>query len=300
MAQPPLGPRSAPTSSTALGDDREDPWYWLRDRDDPEVLAYLEAENAYTEEVTAPLGLARDLFEEIKARIEETDMSVPVPAGPVVVLHADRGGQELRHPLPPPGRAAPARAPRPASRAGDEQVLLDENALAEGPTTSPSATAAVSPDHRWLAYGTDTAGDERYELRFRRSRRRATARRAEAVPDIGYGLAWSERRRLRLLHPPRRGQRPYQLWRHRLGTDPAEDILVFEEADERFPLGAGRTKTGLRPDRRCTAPTPASGWPSGGRPDGRARRGRSRREGVEYAVDHLRTRRRAAPAGSSS
>ena len=82
MASPPSAPRR-PHVISAHGDDREDPWFWLREREDPEVLAYLEAENAYTEQETAPLaGLRSGLFEEMKARIKETDMSVPARRGP--------------------------------------------------------------------------------------------------------------------------------------------------------------------------------------------------------------------------
>ena len=82
MASPPSAPRRHHVVS-AHGDDREDPWFWLRDRDDPEVLAYLQAENAYTDQETAPFGGLRDaLFEEMKARIKETDMSVPARRGP--------------------------------------------------------------------------------------------------------------------------------------------------------------------------------------------------------------------------
>src|ERR1700722_16072849 len=82
MANPPSAPRR-PHVITATGDDREDPWFWLREREDPEVLAYLEAENSYTEEVTAPLaGLRSGLFDEMKARIKETDMSGQTRRGP--------------------------------------------------------------------------------------------------------------------------------------------------------------------------------------------------------------------------
>ena len=90
-----------PHTLTTFGHERVDPWYWLRERDDPEVMAYLDAENSYTEQVLAPLeGLRTTLFEEMKARILETDMSVPSRRGPVVVLRPHRGGEGLRHPLP--------------------------------------------------------------------------------------------------------------------------------------------------------------------------------------------------------
>ena len=110
MASPPRAPRR-PHVISAHGHDREDPWFWLRERDDPEVLAYLEAENAYTDQEMAPLDALRDgLFEEMRARIKETDMSVPSRRGPWWYYTRTEEGQELRHPLPPP-RPWPRRAP---------------------------------------------------------------------------------------------------------------------------------------------------------------------------------------------
>ena len=110
MASPPIAPRR-PHVISAHGDDRQDPWFWLREREDPKVLAYLEAENSFTEQEMAPLRALRSgLFEEMKARIKETDMSVPAPARTVVVLLAHRGGEGLRHPLPAP-------CPRPSGAA---------------------------------------------------------------------------------------------------------------------------------------------------------------------------------------
>ena len=217
----------------------------------------------------------------------------------MVVLLAHRGGQELRHPLPPPARGR-AELPPAGEPGGEEQVLLDENALAEGSDYFAVGSAAVSHDHRWLAYGTDRAGDEKYELRFRPlDAETAPTAAAEAVPDTGYGLAWSARADYVFYVRLDEAQRPYQLWRHRLGTGPAEDVLVFEEDDRRFALGAGTTRDtafvliGLHS-------TNTSEWLAIPSDDPLAAPAvvMQRREGVEYAVDHL-TPRRAAPAGSS-
>ncbi len=120
-------PRSLPRRPhvvTAHGDDREDPWYWLREREDPEVLAYLEAENAYTEQETAPLGgLRTTLFEEMKARIKETDMSVPARRGPWWYYTRTEEGKDYaihcRRPARGPDELPPAGEP-----GGEEQILL--------------------------------------------------------------------------------------------------------------------------------------------------------------------------------
>ena len=149
-------------------------------------------------------------------------------------------------------------------------------------------TAAVSPDHRWLAYATDTAGDERYELRFRSlDAEEPSDGAAEVVADTGYGLAWSGESDVVFYVRLDEAQRPYQLWRHRLGSDPAEDTLVFEEADRRFSLGTGRTRDAASSWSACTAPTRPSGWPSPADPSPSRAAVMPRREGIEYAVDHL-------------
>ncbi len=284
-------PRAAqrPHVVSAHGDDREDPWYWLRDRDDAEVLAYLQAENAYTEQEMAPLADLRSaLFEEMKARIKETDMSVPARRGPWWYYSRTEEGKSYgihcrrpsrgREELPPAGEPG-----------GEEQILLDENVLAEGSEYFAVGSAAVSHDHRWLAYGTDRAGDEKYELRFKPLEAETSQTVApESVPETGYGLAWSAAADFVFYVRLDEAQRPHQLWRHQLGTDPAGDVLVFEEADRRFSLGTGSTRdtafvlVGLHSTNTTEWLAIASDDPLA-----EPRVVIPRREGVEYAVDHL-------------
>ena len=263
MASPPVAPRR-PHVVSAHGDDREDPWYWLREREDPEVLAYLEAENAYTEEEMAPLDALRDgLFEEMKARIKETDMSVPARRGPwwyytrteegkSYAIHCRRPARG-REELPPAGEPG-----------GEEQILLDENALAEGSEYFAVGSAAVSHDHRWLAYATDRAGNEKYELRFR-------PLDAETPPDAGRRVGARHRLRaglvgrgrLRLLRPPRRGAAAPPALAPPAGHRPRRATT----SSSRSPTAASRSARG-RPatppscSSACTAPTPPSGSPS--------------------------------------
>ncbi len=151
---------------SAFDHERVDPWYWLRERDNSEVLAYLDAENSYTEHVLAPLeGLRTTLFEEMKARILETDMSVPTRRGPWWYYGRTEEGKDYAIHCRRPARAADELPP--AGEPGEEeQILLDENALAEGHEYFALGTAVVSPDHAMIAYGTDVKGDERYQLRF--------------------------------------------------------------------------------------------------------------------------------------
>jgi len=283
-----------PHTLTAFGHDREDPWYWLRQRDDPEVRAYLEAENAYTKEVLAPLDdLRSTLFEEMKARILETDMSVAARRGPWWYYGRTEEGKNYGIHCRRPAGAADELPP--AGEPGlDEQILLDENVLAEGHEYFAVGTAVVSPDHSMLAYGTDTAGDERYELRFRSLDDAAPSDRApEMVPDTGYGLAWASGSTTVFYVRLDEAMRPYQLWRHELGTDPAGDVLVFQEDDRRFSLGTGRTRDGafVLVALHSTNTTEWLAIPADD-PTAAPRVVLPRREGHEYAVDHL------TPAGT--
>ena len=140
MANPPIAPRR-PHVVTAHGDGREDPWYWLRERDDTDVLAYLEAENAYTEQETARLvGLRTTLFEEMKARIKETDMSVPARRGPWwYYTRTEEGKDYAIHCRRPP--AVPTSCRRPASPAARSRSSSTRTGSRRAPSTSPSAGA---------------------------------------------------------------------------------------------------------------------------------------------------------------
>ena len=288
MAGPPTA-QQRPHVITAHGDDREDPWFWLRDREDPETLAYLRAENEYTDQETAPLKpLRTTLFEEMKARIKETDMSVPARRGPWWYYTRTEEGKDYgihcRRPARGPDELPPAGEP-----GVEEQVILDENRLAEGSDYFALGGATVSHDHNWLAYSTDRLGNEKYELRFLPlDAETSPTVAAEAVPEVGYGLAWSAEADYIFYVRLDEAQRPYQLWRHRLGTDPGGDALVFEESDRRFGLGVATTRDnafvliGLH-----STNTTEWWWIRTSTPLADPAVVMPRREGVEYAVDHL-------------
>jgi oligopeptidase B len=285
---PPRAPRRAHVV-TAHGDGREDPWFWLRDREDPAVLTYLEAENAYTAQETAPLGeLRATLFEEMKARIKETDMSVPARRGPWWYYTRTEEGRDYAIHCRRPARG-PDELP-PAGEPGDEeQVILDENRLAEGSDYFALGGAVVSHDHDWLAYATDRLGNEKYELRFRPLDAETSPGIApESVPDVGYGLAWSAETDYMFYVRLDEAQRPFQVWRHRLGSDPGGDVLVLEEPDRRFALGIGSTRDAavVLIGLHSTNTTEWLSIPSA-TPLVQPAVVMPRREGIEYAIDHL-------------
>src|SRR5581483_11233006 len=142
--------KRVPHVHAAHGDERPDDYHWLRDRDDPDVTAYLEAENAYADAVLEPLRpLQEKLYAEIVSRIQETDLSVPVPHGPF--LYYSRSVEGLQYPI---------HCRRTRKDGSPEQILIDENVLAEGQEYCALGAFEVSPDHRLLAWSLDTEGDE--------------------------------------------------------------------------------------------------------------------------------------------
>ena len=209
---PPVAKQS-PHQRTVHGRTSEDPWSWLRDREDPDTLAYLEAENAFTRAQMAHTeALQTQLFEEIRSRIQETDLSVPVRKGPWWYYSRTEEGRQYaiscRRPAVGRDRAYDETAP--------EQVILDQNVEAEGHEFFSLGVFDVSLDHRLLAYAVDTTGGERYHLRFRDLERGVDL--PDEVPDVYYGSAWAADSRHLFYVRPDDAMRPHQLWRHRLGT----------------------------------------------------------------------------------
>src|SRR5690348_2804625 len=180
----PVTPPSAPRRPHALrahGDERVDPWYWLRERDDPDVVGYLEAENDYAKAALSHTeSLQARLFDEIKGRIQQTDVSAPSRKGRWDYF--SRTIEGLQYPIH-------GRRPAGARTGEDETVLLDENVLAEGHGFFSLGGFAVSPNQKLLAYSVDFDGSERHELRFRDLARGADL--PDIVPDTYYGLGWA-------------------------------------------------------------------------------------------------------------
>lgn len=272
--QPPVAKRD-PADRTLHGETLVDEYAWLRDRDDPATLAYLEEENAYTEAATRHLATLREaLFEEIRSRVQETDLSAPARRGEW--WYATRTREGSSYPVYVRRRGAPE---------GPEEVLLDVNDLAAGHGYLRLGNVAVSTGQTLLAYSTDTDGSERYRLRIRNLASGADL--PDEIPDTYYTAAWSADDRFLLYVTLDEAHRPYRVWRHELGTDPAGDALVFEETDERMFLGVGTTTdrafvlihSGSQVTSEVLA-LPASDL------TGRPVSVRGRTHGVEYDVDH--------------
>jgi oligopeptidase B len=286
-------PERRPVRLEAHGDVRTDDWFWLRDKDDPAVIAHLEEENAYTEAVTAgAAGLREELFAEMVARIEETDLSVPVKKGPWLYYGRTKEGSSYgihcRRPAGPDHGAGGATASEESGEVPeDEQILLDENALAQGHEYFAVGNLEISPDHRWLAYSTDTTGGERYTMRFVDLDSGESS--PEELPDTSYSVAWANDNATVFYVRVDEAMRPYQVWRHRIGSDPAGDVLAYEEADDRFYLGVGRTKDDRFVLIGIDSKVTSEYWfLHADDPDGEFAVIEPRRQGVEYSVDHDR------------
>jgi oligopeptidase B len=246
---PPVAARR-PVTTTHHGRTRTDDYHWLRAKDDPEVIGYLEAENAYTQARTAHLAdLRQRIFEEIKARTLETDLSVPTRVrGYWYYGRSFEGrqyGASCRVPVSDPASWSP---PRPAEDARPDQpalpgeeVLLDLDALAEGHEFFSLGGSSVSPDDRLLAYATDVVGDERYTVRVKDLTSGDLL--DDVITGVLGGVTWGATPDHFYYATVDETWRADKVWRHRLGTPQQEDELVFHEEDGRFWVGVGRTRS---------------------------------------------------------
>jgi oligopeptidase B len=270
------------------GDVFVDPYEWLRDKSSPEVIAHLEAENDYADQTTAHLDpLRQQIFDEIKARTKETDLSVPIRRGDwwyyARSFEGKQYGVQCRCPVTDLDDWHPPIFDEHTEIPG-EHVLLDENVEAEGHEFFSLGAATVSLDGNVLAYSVDVVGDERYTLRFR------DLRTGEQYPDeivgIGAGATWATDNRTVYYATVDAAWRPDTVWRHRLASGlPAEK--VYHEPDERFWLAVGRTRSDAYVLIVAgSAITSEVRYADAADPHAEFVTVLARREGVEYSVEH--------------
>ncbi|GFJ90223.1 oligopeptidase B [Phytohabitans rumicis] len=286
-ATPPVAKR-VPAERTHHGDTVVDEYAWLADKEDPDTIAYLKAENTYTEAATAHLKELREtLFEETKRRTKETDLSVPSRKGGYWYYTRTVEGQQYGIQCRRAVRDGETDPPSTVDGTplDGEEVLLDGNALAEGHEFFALGTFDVSPDGRWLAYSTDFAGDERFTLRVKDLNTGEVL--GDEVPDTFYGTAWSATGSTLFYLTVDEAWRPYRVWRHAVGTPAGDDVIVYEESDERFWVGVDLTRSEnfvvIDVHSKVTSEVlviPASN------PTGEPAVIAPRRQGVEYSVEH--------------
>ncbi|PPF80157.1 oligopeptidase B, partial [Subtercola sp. Z020] len=295
--QPPVAP-TVPFERTHHGDTLVDEYEWLRQKDDPAVIAHLTAENAYTEQQTAHLEpLRQSVFDEIKARTQETDLSVPVRNGDwwyyTRTIEGKQYGVHTRAPISGVDDWTPPRLEAGVAVAG-EVIVLDDNVEAEGTDFYSLGSFDTSANGSLLAYAVDTVGDERYTLRIRDLSTGADL--ADVIENTAPGATFSPDGRYVFYPTVDDAWRPDTIWRHEVGGG-GPDVAVFTEPDERYWVGVGLTRSRryLQIDigssitsetRLLDAATPEGSfavvWP--------------RVEGVEYSVEHAVIAGAAAPA----
>ncbi|MBW4474153.1 MAG: S9 family peptidase [Stenomitos rutilans HA7619-LM2] len=274
IASPPIADLQ-PHILSLHGDDRVDPYFWLRHRDDPATIAYLDAENDYTEAMMAHTeALQTALYDEMLARIQETDLSVPY-----------RKGDYYYYSRTETGKAYPIYCRKAGSLDVPEELLLDQNALAEGYDFFDVGLLSVSPNHQILAYSVDTSGSERYTLLFLNL---VTGQLyPEKILETGYGFAWGNDNQTVFYTLVDEANRPFKLLRHRLDSAVSDDELVYHETDDFYYLGVGKTRSDayilLELQSKITSEIH---YLDANQPEGTFRVIQPRSPGVEYQVEH--------------
>jgi oligopeptidase B len=285
--QPPAAKR-APAQRTHHGDTFVDDFAWLTAKDNPETSAFLVAENAYTEAMTAGQeDLRRAIFGEIKSRTKETDLSVPVrDRGWWYYARTVEGKQyavSCRRAVRPDDAGPPMT--EDGGPLDGEEILLDGNEVAGDSPFFSVGAFDVSPDGRLLAYSTDLAGDERYTMRFKDLVTGETT--PDEIPDTFYGSAWSADGSALFYITVDDAWRPYRVWRHMVGTPASDDVIVYEEADEKFGVGVGLSRSErylmIGSSSKLTSEIRLLNAAS---PTGEFTVVAPRRAGVEYDVEH--------------
>lgn len=214
------------------GDVRIDNYYWLKRRDNPDVIEYLEEENEYTKAVMAHTEKFQDrLFEEIKGRIKQTDVSVPYKLDDYYYYYRYESGKEY-----------PIYCRKRGSLDASEEIMLDVNAVAEGHEFCSVRGQEVSSGQDVLAFAVDTVGRRKYTIQFKNLRTGKTY--GDQIPDVTPNMAWAnDNKTLFYTHQDPKTLRPYQIYRHVLGTDVSKDELVYEEKDDTFSTYVWKTKS---------------------------------------------------------
>ncbi|RPI90415.1 MAG: S9 family peptidase, partial [Chloroflexi bacterium] len=280
MLSYPTAPKR-PYEITQHGYTRIDNYYWMRDRSDPEVLKYLHAENDYLEEIMGHTkSLQEVLYAEMKARLTETDSTIPEKRGDYFYYSRTEEGKQYS-----------IYCRKKGSLDSPEEILLDQNILAEGKSFCSVGALTVSPDGNKLAYSLDIEGGEIYIIYIK-----------DLITDTLYpefvvntyssvyfhtGVEWANDSQTLFYLTLDASERPFKLFRHKLGTDPAQDALVYREDDESYFLFIHKT----RDDRYIftnhhSTRTIEMRFLSADQPEGDLRVLSPRKEGVEYFAVH--------------
>ncbi len=274
VPKPPVA-KKIPKADTLFGDVRVDNYYWLRDRNNPEVLDYLKAENEYALAVMKDTeGLQEKLYKEMLGRIKETDLSVPVKIDDYYYYTRTEEGKQY-----------PIYCRKKGSLDAPEEVLLDQNKLAEGHDFCRLGVYKISPNHRFLAYSVDFAGSETYTLRIKDLQTGKLL--ADSIPNTYYSVEWANDNQTLFYTTLDETMRPFRLYRHRLGEQPQSDVLVFEEPDQAYYLSLAKTRSKAYLLINLNSMVTSEVWYlRANQPEGQFRVIHPRQHGMEYSVEH--------------
>jgi oligopeptidase B len=270
-----------PYEITQHGQTRIDNYYWMRDRSDPEVLKYLHAENDYLEEIMGHTkSLQETLYAEMKSRIKETDSTIP-----------EKKGEYFYYSRSEEGKQYPIFCRRKGSLDQPEEILLDQNDLAEGKSFCSVGALTVSPDGNKLAYSVDIEGGEIYTIYIKdlTSGTLYPEFIVNTYSSVYYhtGVEWGNDSQTLFYLTMNASERPYKLLRHKLGTDPEQDTLVFHEEDDSYFLFIVKTRDDkyILTNHHSTRTTEVR-FLSADEPDGEIKVLSPRKEGMEFLAAH--------------
>ena len=223
--------KTDPKVDTVHGEARVDNYSWLREKSNPEVIAYLEAENKYTEAMMQHTeDFQEQLYQELLGKIKETDLSVPEKIDDYYYYTRTAEGKQY-----------PIYCRKKGNLEATEEILLDQNALSEGHEYLEVGVYKISPNHQLLAYSTDTTGGESYTLYIKDLTTGQLL--GDQIPNTYYSVEWASDNQTLFYTILDAAKRPYKLYRHQLGSDPAANPLIYHETDESFFLNISKTRS---------------------------------------------------------
>jgi oligopeptidase B len=229
-SRPPMA-KKLPKTTDIHGERLQDDYFWMREKENPEVRAYLEAENAYTDTLMKPTeALQETLYKEMLGRIKETDLAVP---------YRYRGS--FYYSRTEQGKSYPIYCRKKGNLESPEQIILDVNELARGQKFIGIGRRQISDDGRLLAYSTDNTGFRDYRLHIKDLK---TGRLLSETAERVRSMAWAADNRTLFYATTDSAKRPFRVWRHTAGTDSKTDALVYEEKDEMFEVEVARSRSG--------------------------------------------------------
>lgn len=264
-----------PKADTLFNDIRIDNYFWMREKSNPEVIDYLKAENNYTKAMMKHTeDFQEKLYKEIVGRIKETDLSAPVKKGNYYYYKRTEEGKQYS-----------IYCRKKGSLGADEEILLDQNLLAQGHSYFSMGVFKISPDQQLLAYSTDTTGAETYTVYIKDLKTGKLF--DDEIQNTYYSVEWANDNKTLFYNTLDEAKRPYKLYRHILGINAGDDKLIYHETDEKYFLKISRTKSAgyLLMTLKSNVSSEVH-YLNADRPDDKFQIIQPRRSGIEYYADH--------------